>query len=55
MNDFSNLSLANMGIKDRIAYRKAASGGVCVSELKPKDAKAIEEMDALYIEVFGDE
>ncbi len=55
MNDFSNLSLASMGIKDRIAYRKAASGGLCVSELKPKDAKAVEEMDALYKGVFVDE
>jgi hypothetical protein len=26
-----------------------------VSELKPKDAKAVEEMDAVYIEVFGNE
>ena len=55
LNDFANLSLANTGIKDRIAYRKAASGGLGVSELKPKDAKAVEEMDALYKEAFGDE
>ena len=54
LNDFTNLSLASTEIKDRIAYRKAASGGFCVSELKPKDAKAVEEMDALYKEVFGD-
>lgn len=55
LNDFVSLSLASTGIKDRIAYRKAASGGLGVSELKPKDAKAVEEIDALYKEVFGDE
>lgn len=55
LNDFSSLGLANTGIKDRIAYRKAASGGLGVSELKPKDGKAVEEMDALYKEVFADE
>jgi chromosome partitioning protein len=55
LKDFDNLSLAITGIKDRIAYRKAASGGLGVSELKPKDAKAVEEMDTLYKEVFGDE
>lgn len=55
LNDFSSLSLANTGIKDRIAYRKAASGGLCVNELKPKDMKAMEEMNTLYKEVFGDE
>jgi chromosome partitioning protein len=55
LNDFSNLNLANTGVKDRIAYRKAASGGLSVAELKPRDAKAAEEMDGLYREVFNDE
>jgi chromosome partitioning protein len=55
LNDFSNLNLARTGIKDRIAYRKAASSGLGVSELKPKDPKAVEEMEALYNEVFNDD
>ncbi len=55
LNDFSSLKLASTGIKDRIAYRKAASGGLGVSELKPKDPKATEEMEALYQEVFTNE
>jgi chromosome partitioning protein len=55
LNDFSSLKLASTGIKDRIAYRKAASGGLGVGELKPKDPKATEEMEALYQEVFTNE
>lgn len=55
LNDFTNLDLANVTIRDRIAYRKAAKDGLAVSELKPKDPKAVEEMEALYKEVFGNE
>lgn len=53
--DFPNLDLANVSIRDRIAYRKAAKDGLAVTELKPKDPKAVEEMEILYKEVFGDE
>lgn len=55
MGDFPNLGLAGMAIRDRIAYRKAAKDGMAVCELKPKDPKAVEEMEALYNEVFNDE
>lgn len=55
MGDFPNLDLAGISIRDRIAYRKAAKDGMAVCELKPKDPKAIEEMEALYKEVFNDE
>lgn len=55
LDDFSNLDLADVTIRDRIAYRKAAKDGLAVTELKPKDAKAVEEMEALYREVFGNE
>ncbi len=53
--DFSNLDLADVIIRDRIAYRKAAKDGLAITELKPKDLKAVEEMETLYKEVFGDE
>jgi len=53
--DFPNLELANVSIRDRIAYRKAAKDGLSVIELKPKDPKAVEEMEALYQEVYGNE
>lgn len=55
LTDFLNLDLASVTIRDRIAYRKAAKDGLAVTELKPKDPKAVEEMEALYAEVFGDE
>lgn len=55
LTDFLNLDLANVTIRDRIAYRKAAKDGLAVVELKPKDLKAVEEMEALYKEVFGNE
>jgi chromosome partitioning protein len=53
--DFPNLDLANASIRDRIAYRKAVKDGLAVIELKPKDIKAVEEMETLYQEVFGNE
>jgi len=55
LDDFDNLDLADITIRDRIAYRKAAKDGLAVIELKPKDPKAIKEMESLYNEVFGDE
>ncbi len=55
LNDFDNLNLAETTVRDRIAYRKAAKDGLSVTELKPKDQKAIKEIEALYKEVFGDE
>jgi chromosome partitioning protein len=50
-----SLSLSEASICDRIAYRKAAREGICVDELKPKDAKACDEIAALYTEVFSGE
>ncbi len=55
LEDFDNLDLADVTICDRIAYRKAAKDGLAVTELKPKDPKAIKEMESLYKEVFGNE
>lgn len=53
--DFPNLDLADVTIRDRIAYRKAAKDGMAVSELSPKDPKAAEEMETFYKEVYGNE
>lgn len=55
LDDFSNLGLAQISIRDRIAYRKAAKDGLAVTELKPKDPKAIKEIKDLYNEVFDNE
>jgi chromosome partitioning protein len=53
--DFPNLDLADVTIRDRIAYRKAAKDGMAVAELSPKDSKAAEEMETFYKEVYGNE
>lgn len=55
LDDFANLNLSEVTIRDRIAYRKAAKDGLSVIELKPKDQKASDEMEALYSEVFTHE
>ena len=52
--DFAHLALSGVVVRDRIAYRKAARDGFCVDELKPKDPKASEEIEALYAEVFSE-
>jgi len=44
---FSGLALGN-----RVAFGTAASKGLAVTELKPEDPKAVEEMMALYEYVF---
>jgi chromosome partitioning protein len=53
--DFPNLDLADVTIRDRIAYRKAAKDGMAIVELSPKDSKATEEMEMFYKEVYGNE
>ncbi len=52
--DFARLALSGASIRDRTAYRKAAREGLCVDELRPRDAKAAEEIQALYQEAFND-
>jgi chromosome partitioning protein len=53
--DFPNLGALSLIIRDRIAYRKAAKEGKAIVELKPKEAKANEEITALYNEIFNHE
>jgi len=54
LRDYPNLAFTGIIIRDRIAYRKAASLGLSVIELEPSDSKAIEEMHAFYREVYND-
>jgi len=49
------LHLASAAIRDRIAYCKAAREGLSMEEQKPVDPKALDEMQALFQEVFQDE
>lgn len=52
ISDFPCLTLADVYFRDRIAYRRAAKDGLAVIELKSKDPKAIDEINAIYREVF---
>lgn len=48
-----SLTYLDQPIGFRKAFRKAAAEGKAVVEFKPKDKKAIEEIQRLYISVFG--
>lgn len=53
LNDFTCLRGAVSVIRDRIAYRNSAREGRAVSELTRPDAKAVNEMQQFYEEVFS--
>jgi chromosome partitioning protein len=52
--DFEQLSLSQVVIRERIAFRKAAREGRCVVESKNPDAKAIKEIQQFYKEIYND-
>lgn len=52
IQEFSNLTLLKTHLCERISYRRAAIQGMSVSEYKPEDSKAIEEIVNLYEEIF---
>ena len=51
--NFPHLALAESMLRDRIAFRKAARGGLAVAEFG-QDNKAVHEMNRLYEEIYGD-
>ena len=51
--EFDNIKLLNSVICERIVFRRAALNGMGVTEYKPEDLKAKEEMNSLYVEIFG--
>ena len=53
-NDFENLDFCGVTLRDRIAFRKASSGGLGINELSPADAKAQAEISQLYEVVFDE-
>ena len=55
INDFDEIKLSDVVIRDRIAFRKAAKSGLAVFELADKDHKAISEINSLYNEIFKNE
>ena len=52
VSEFEGMALAETVLRDRIAYRKAASEGLAVVEMARADAKAVAEVRGLYGEVF---
>lgn len=54
LKDFENLEYCGVTICDRIAYRRAASRGLSILELKPTDPKAVIEMNAFYKKVYNE-
>jgi len=55
INEFGNLKLLKTHLCERIVYRRAAIQGMAVTEYKPEDTKAIEEMKNLYEEIFDEQ
>lgn len=54
IQEFTNLKLLKTHLCERIAFRRAAIQGMAVTEYKPEDNKAIEEMVSLYEEIFNE-
>ena len=54
IKEFNNLTLLKSHICERISFRRAAIQGMAVTEYKPEDPKAIEEITSLYEEIFND-
>ena len=54
VSEFNNLLLLNTCLYERIVFRRSAINGMCVTEYKPEDQKAIEEIENLYSEIFND-
>ena len=53
LSEFDNIKLLKSVICERIVFRRAALNGMGVTEYKPEDLKATEEMNSLYREIFG--
>ena len=52
LSEFENINLMKSVICERIVFRRAALNGMAVTEYKPEDIKANEEINALYQEIF---
>lgn len=52
LKDFQELECLDFWIGNRKAFGNAASDGLSVAEMKKKDKKAVEEMNALYAKIY---
>jgi len=53
LSEFDNIKLMESHVCERIVFRRAAVQGMGVTEYKPEDLKAIEEIQNLYEEIFN--
>lgn len=53
ISEMQHLTLTDAVVRDRVAFRRAASNGLAVTEQPGQDAKACVEITALYNEVFA--
>jgi chromosome partitioning protein len=49
--DFAHLRTLDTVLRDRVVYRRSAAQGLSVPEYQPRDAKGVDELDALLAEV----
>jgi chromosome partitioning protein len=54
VKEFSQLKILKTIVYERIVYRRAALGGMGVTEYKPEDSKAVAEVVRLYEEIYGE-
>lgn len=52
IKEFKGLKMLKTNIYERIVYRRAALGGMSVTEYRPEDQKAVQEIKNLYNEIF---
>jgi cellulose biosynthesis protein BcsQ len=52
LDEFEHLIFSEVVIHDRIAFRRAASGGIAVTEADSPDPKACREVQELYDAIF---
>jgi len=53
IREYDFIKLAETNLKDRIVWRKSVREGLAVTEYKPQDKKAVNEINDLYKEVFN--
>lgn len=54
IKEFTQLYIFKTIIYERIVYRRAALNGMGVTEYKPEDSKAVQEVVNLYEEIYGE-
>jgi chromosome partitioning protein len=55
LEEFEHLKLSQNIIRERIAFRKAARGGLSVVELSKQDPKATNEITKIYREIYNEQ